>query len=91
MKKIVLVLAAVCASCAPQAAADKDVAAWEKQARGITIIRDTWGIPHIYGKTDADAVFGVGDEEDVRHERQQLRRRCRVRRPGACESRVRRR
>ena len=25
----------------------------------MTIIRDTWGIPHAYGKTDADAVFGV--------------------------------
>jgi acyl-homoserine-lactone acylase len=59
MKRIVLVLAVFCASCAPQAAADKDVTAWEKQAQGITIIRDTWGIPHVYGKTDADAVFGV--------------------------------
>ena len=59
MKKIILVLAVVCASCAPQAAADKDVTAWEKQAQGITIVRDTWGIPHVYGKTDADAVFGV--------------------------------
>ncbi|MBT6033825.1 MAG: acylase, partial [Kordiimonadaceae bacterium] len=35
------------------------VAAWEAQAAGITIIRDNWGVPHIYGKTDADAVFGV--------------------------------
>src|SRR5881394_4462722 len=59
MKKIILVLAVFCVSCAPQAAADKDVSAWEKQAQGITIIRDTWGIPHVYGKTDADAVFGV--------------------------------
>jgi acyl-homoserine lactone acylase PvdQ len=59
MKKIILVLAALCASCAPQAAADKDVTAWQKRAEGITIIRDTWGIPHVYGKTDADAVFGV--------------------------------
>jgi acyl-homoserine-lactone acylase len=25
----------------------------------ITIIRDDWGIAHIYGKTDADAVFGM--------------------------------
>ena len=32
---------------------------WEKQAKNITIIRDNWGIPHIYGKTDADAVFGL--------------------------------
>src|SRR5689334_14689267 len=29
------------------------------QAKAVTIIRDTWGIPHIYGKTDADAVFGL--------------------------------
>jgi acyl-homoserine-lactone acylase len=32
---------------------------WEKQAKNITIIRDNWGIPHVYGKTDADAVFGL--------------------------------
>ena len=25
----------------------------------VTIIRDDWGIPHIHGKTDADAVFGL--------------------------------
>ena len=59
MKKAILVFAIFCASCATQAAADKNVTAWEKQAQGITIIRDTWGIPHVYGKTDADAVFGV--------------------------------
>ena len=23
------------------------------------IIRDNWGVPHIYGKTDADAAFGL--------------------------------
>ena len=59
MKKLVLILAVACASCAPQASADKDVTAWEKQAQNITIIRDDWGIAHVYGKTDADAVFGV--------------------------------
>jgi acyl-homoserine lactone acylase PvdQ len=32
---------------------------YEVQARNVTIIRDKWGIPHIYGKTDADAVFGL--------------------------------
>ena len=31
----------------------------ETQAKQVTIIRDNWGIPHIYGKTDADAVFGL--------------------------------
>ena len=34
-------------------------AAWQEEARKVTISRDTWGIPHVYGKTDADAVFGV--------------------------------
>ena len=29
------------------------------QAKQVTIIRDNWGIPHIYGKADADAVFGL--------------------------------
>ena len=38
---------------------DKEVAAWERRARNVTIMRDNWGIPHVYGKTDADAVFGV--------------------------------
>lgn len=36
-----------------------EVARWQQQARQITITRDTWGIPHIYGKTDADVVFGA--------------------------------
>ena len=35
------------------------VAAWEKQAKRVTIYRDNWGIPHIYGQSDADAVFGL--------------------------------
>lgn len=32
---------------------------YEAQAKKIEIIRDQWGIPHITGKTDADAVFGL--------------------------------
>lgn len=32
---------------------------YEDQAKRVTIYRDQWGIPHIYGKTDADAVFGL--------------------------------
>ena len=34
-------------------------AQWKKQAARVTIIRDQWGIAHVYGKTDADAVFGM--------------------------------
>ena len=36
-----------------------DVARWRRQAQDVTIIRDDWGIAHVYGKTDADAVFGA--------------------------------
>ena len=32
---------------------------WKQHAQQTTIIRDEWDIPHIYGKTDADAVFGL--------------------------------
>jgi len=37
----------------------EEVSRWEKQADNVTIIRDNYGIPHIYGKSDADAVFGL--------------------------------
>jgi acyl-homoserine-lactone acylase len=32
---------------------------WKDRASRTQIIRDQWGIPHIYGKSDADAVFGM--------------------------------
>jgi len=38
---------------------ESETARWEKQARGINIVRDDWGIAHVHGKTDADAVFGM--------------------------------
>lgn len=31
----------------------------KKLTENVTIIRDNWGIAHVYGKTDADAVFGM--------------------------------
>ena len=36
-----------------------EIEQWEAQATQVEIIRDNFGIPHIYGKTDADAVFGL--------------------------------
>jgi acyl-homoserine-lactone acylase len=47
------------AACAPAEAPNPDVARWEAQAANVTITRDDWGIPHIQGTTDADAVFGL--------------------------------
>jgi acyl-homoserine lactone acylase PvdQ len=32
---------------------------WEQNAANTEIIRDNFGVPHIYGKTDANTVFGL--------------------------------
>ena len=40
------------------AAAD-EMAEWRTQAARVSIVRDDWGIAHVKGKTDADAVFGM--------------------------------
>ncbi len=36
-----------------------EVRRWETQAEEVTIIRDTYGVAHIYGETDANVVFGM--------------------------------
>src|SRR5262245_40176205 len=60
MKKlIVLLMAAGFVSQAAPQSDNQDLRRWEQQARNITITRDDWGIAHISGKTDADAVFGM--------------------------------
>ncbi|WP_298810275.1 penicillin acylase family protein [uncultured Sphingomonas sp.] len=41
------------------AAPDPEVARWRSQAAQVTITRDDWDIPHIHGRSDADAVFGM--------------------------------
>ena len=40
-------------------AASGSEARWQQQAGNVRIIRDNWGIAHIYGKSDADTVFGT--------------------------------
>lgn len=47
------------ATTAAQAAKNAETARWEREAASVTIIRDDWGIAHVHGKTDADAVFGM--------------------------------
>ncbi len=36
-----------------------DLARWQATASRVTITRDDWGIAHVHGPTDADAVFGM--------------------------------
>lgn len=60
MKKIaIFFLAAAAPLCASPRPQGSDSLRWERQAANVTIIRDDWGIAHVYGKTDADAVFGM--------------------------------
>lgn len=32
---------------------------WKHEAQAVTVLRDDWGIAHVHGKTNADAVFGM--------------------------------
>src|SRR5688572_20012405 len=62
MKILALLFVLTISACsAPplEAPAGPEMAAWKTRAEGVTIIRDDWGVPHIYGKTEADVVFGL--------------------------------
>ena len=63
MRKVFLILvfamAAAAATFASQVPKNPEAARWEQEARNVTITRDDWGIAHVHGKTDADAVFGM--------------------------------
>jgi acyl-homoserine lactone acylase PvdQ len=61
MKKLVFLCSAAGLLATPrfQQAATSELVRWDQLARNVTIVRDDWGIPHIHGKTDADAVFGL--------------------------------
>src|SRR6476619_6505736 len=45
---------------ASQAATTKaESSRWDQHEQNVTITRDDWGIAHVVGKTDADAIFGM--------------------------------
>jgi len=57
MKPIVVFILLLLTACSEPL--DTASARQEKHAAQTTIIRDSFGVPHIYGKTDTDAVFGL--------------------------------
>ena len=59
IKKLVTFFLLIPALSFSQQFTKEEIEKFEKQSKRVTIIRDSWGIPHIYGKTDADAVFGL--------------------------------
>jgi len=56
---LALLLLTLASACATLPAADTEQARWQAHARNVTITRDDWGIAHVRGRTDADAVFGM--------------------------------
>lgn len=57
--KFLFALLLIPSFCFSQQFSQKEIQRYNEQAKKVTIIRDTWGVPHIYGKTDADVVFGL--------------------------------
>jgi len=58
MKKLLVLFLLVLASCNNKTELTEQER-WEQHAKNTEIIRDDFGVPHVYGKTDADAVFGL--------------------------------
>jgi acyl-homoserine-lactone acylase len=54
-----LLLLALASACATTNLVDPERARWAEHSRNVTIVRDDWGIAHVRGRTDADAVFGM--------------------------------
>ena len=54
-----LLLLASAAAPAFAATSPTEATRWRRHAAAVTITRDDWGIAHVRGKTDADAVFGM--------------------------------
>lgn len=59
MKKLLVLAVVLVVSCSPSAPVDPELQRWQERAAAVEITRDTWGIPHVRGATDADAVFGM--------------------------------
>jgi acyl-homoserine-lactone acylase len=56
---ILISLTILCQTIFAQSFSKTEITRWQQQSQNVTIVRDNWGIPHIYGKSDADAVFGL--------------------------------
>jgi acyl-homoserine-lactone acylase len=58
-RSLILAAGLACALASPAAAAPSARARLKAEAAQVTIVRDDWGIAHVHGKTDAQAVFGM--------------------------------
>jgi acyl-homoserine-lactone acylase len=56
---VIASLAAAVVGASHALSADDQAARWRHEAATVTIVRDDWGIAHVTGATDANAVFGA--------------------------------
>ena len=54
-----ILLAVSLVQSSPPSPPSDELARWQRHARAVRITRDDWGIAHVHGTTDADAVFGM--------------------------------
>lgn len=59
MRILVLSLLLLISACSAPTQQKTELQRWQDTAQKVSITRDIWGIPHIYGPSDADAVFGM--------------------------------
>ncbi|MCB1124058.1 MAG: penicillin acylase family protein, partial [Verrucomicrobiae bacterium] len=57
--KVLFLVSLFAASACTRKPMDAEIGRLQARAEKVTIIRDNFGVPHIYAKTDADAVFGM--------------------------------
>jgi acyl-homoserine-lactone acylase len=59
MRFALLLILAGSFACSRASTGGPEATRLRERAQAITITRDDWGIAHVHGKTDADAVFGM--------------------------------
>ena len=59
MRYVFVALFWVCTTAAAAQSSAAQQARWRQHAQAVRIVRDNFGIAHVYGKSDADAVFGA--------------------------------
>ena len=59
MNRVSFLLAGALLWLGPSTRVEQDLARWQRTAANVTITRDDWGIAHVRGETDADAIFGM--------------------------------
>ncbi len=59
MRNFIFIVFIALFSCKSDNSSNSELDRWKDTAENVTIIRDNYGVPHVYGKTDAEAVFGL--------------------------------